>query len=31
MYKERNKVIVRQADPYEKTRDSTKGGMGCKI
>ena len=31
MSKERNKVIVRQAYPYDKTRDTTKGGRGCKI
>ena len=31
MYKERIKVIIRQADPYIKTGDATKGGRGCKI
>ena len=31
MYWERTKVIVRQADPYNKTGDTTKGGRGCKI
>ena len=29
MYKERIKVIIRQADPYDKTGDATKGGRGC--
>ena len=27
-YKERIKVIIRQADPYDKTGDATKGGGG---
>ena len=31
MYKERIKVIIRQADPYNKTGDATKGGRGYKI
>ena len=31
MYWERNKVIIRQADPYDKTGDATKGGRGCII
>ena len=31
MYLEQNKVIIRQADPYDKTGDATKGGRGCKI
>ena len=31
MYEERIKVIIRQADPYDKTRDTNKGGRGCKI
>ena len=31
MYFERIKVIIRQADPYDKTGDATKGGRGCKI
>ena len=31
MYKEQTKVIIRQADPYNKTGDATKGGRGCKI
>ena len=31
MYKKRIKVIIRQADPYDKTGDATKGGRGCKI
>ena len=31
VYKERIKVIIRQADPYDKTGDDTKGGRGCKI
>ena len=31
VYKERIKVKIRQADPYDKNRDSTKGGRGCKI
>ena len=31
MYKEQIKVIIRQADPYDKTGDATKGGRGCKI
>ena len=31
MYKERIKVIIREADPYYKTGDATKGGRGCKI
>ena len=30
MYKERIKVIIRQADPCNKTGDATKGGRGCK-
>ena len=25
------KVIIRQADPYNKTGDTTKGGRGCII
>ena len=28
---ERIKVIIKQADPYNKTGDATKGGRGCKI
>ena len=31
MYQERIKVLIRQADPYDKTGDATKGGRGCKI
>ena len=31
MYEERIKVIIRQADPYDKKGDSTKGDRGCKI
>ena len=31
MYKERIKVIIRQADPYDKTGDATKGGRGAKF
>ena len=31
MYKEQIKVIIRQADPYDKTGDAIKGGSGCKI
>ena len=31
MHKERIKVIIRQADPYNKTGDAIKGGRGCKI
>ena len=31
MYKERIKVIIIQADSYDKTGDATKGGRGCKI
>ena len=31
MYKERIKVIIKQADPYDEKGDSTKGGRGCKI
>ena len=31
MYEEQIKVIIRQADPYDKTGDATKGGRGCKI
>ena len=31
MYYERVKVKLRQADPYDKTGDATKGGRGCKI
>ena len=31
MYSERIKVIIRQADPYDKTGDATKEGRGCKI
>ena len=31
MYWERIKVIIRQADPYDKTGDATKGGRGCII
>ena len=31
MYKERIKVIIRHADPYNKTGNATKGGRGCKI
>ena len=30
MYKERIKVILRQADPYDKTGNATKGSRGCK-
>ena len=31
MYLEQIKVIIRQADPYDKTGDTTKGGRRCKI
>ena len=31
MYKGGIKVIIRQADPYEKTGDASKAGRGCKI
>ena len=31
MYKERIKVIIRQADPYDKIGHATKGGRGCII
>ena len=31
MYKEWIKVKIRQANPYNKTGDPTKGGRGCKI
>ena len=31
MYKEWIKVIIRQADSYDKKGDSTKGGRVCKI
>ena len=31
MYLERIKVIVRRADAYDKTGDTTKGGRCCKI
>ena len=31
MYYEQIKVIIRQADHYNKTGDASKGGMGCKI
>ena len=31
MYYERIKVIIRQADLYNKTGDATKGGRGCTI
>ena len=31
MYYERIKVIIRQADSYDKTGDATKGDRGCKI
>ena len=31
MYEERIKVIIRQADPYKKAGDATKGGRGYKI
>ena len=31
MYQERIKVILRQADPYNKTGDATKGGRGAKF
>ena len=31
MYSERNKVIIKQADPNDKTGDATKRGRGCKI
>ena len=31
MYLEQIKVIIRQADAYDKKGDSTKGGRGCKI
>ena len=31
MYQEQIKVIIRQTDAYDKTRDSTKGGRGFKI
>ena len=31
MYKKRIKVIIRQADPYNKTGDASKGGRGRKI
>ena len=31
MYKEQIKVIIRQADLYNKTGDATKGGWGWKI
>ena len=31
MYKERIKVIIRRADPYDKTADATEGGRGWKI
>ena len=30
MYQERLKVMIRQAGPYEKTGDATKGGRGSK-
>ena len=30
MYLERIKVTIRQADPYDKTGDATKGGRDCK-
>ena len=30
MYKERIKVIIRHADPYDKTGDATKGGRVAK-
>ena len=31
MYQERIKVIIKQADVYDKTGDTTKGGRGWKI
>ena len=31
MYKEGPKVLIRQAGPYNKIGDATKGGRGCKI
>ena len=31
MYKEQIKVLIRQADAYDKTGDTTKGGRGGKI
>ena len=31
MYYERIKVIIRQADLYDKTGDATEGDRGCKI
>ena len=31
MHYEQIKVIIRQADPYNKTGDASKGGMGCKM
>ena len=31
MYLEQIKIIIRQADPYDKTGDATKGGRGYKI
>ena len=31
MYKERIKVIIRHADPYNKIGNATKRGRGCKI
>ena len=31
MYKEQIKLLIRQADPNNKTGDATKGGGGCKF
>ena len=31
MYKKQIKVIIIQADPYDKTGNATKGGRGSKI
>ena len=31
MYKEQIKVMIRQADPCDKTGNTNKGGRGCKI
>ena len=30
MYEKRIKIISRQANPYDKTDDTTIGGRGCK-